>query len=100
MKNVKIGIICKRLLDVIAIVILTALGFANPAFAQLSQATTVLNNVQSVLTGLGIVVVTIAILWAGFKMIFQHHQWKEIAHIVIGAILIGGASAIAGWLIS
>jgi type IV secretion system protein VirB2 len=88
-----------KVAQIVAAAAVIVLGFVNPAFAQLQQATTVLTNVQTVLVGLGVVVVTIAILWAGFKMVFQHHKWSEIAHIVMGAIFIGGASAIAGWLI-
>jgi type IV secretion system protein VirB2 len=78
---------------------LVSVSFADPAFAQLDRATTVLTNVQTILTGVAVVVTTIAILWAGFKMLFQHHKWSEIAHIVIGGLFIGGAAGFASWLI-
>ncbi len=70
-----------------------------PAHAQLAQVTTVMTNVQTVLTGVAVTMFTISIIWAGFKMAFQHAKWSEISNIVIGGILVGGAAAIAAWLI-
>jgi type IV secretion system protein VirB2 len=70
-----------------------------PAHAQIAQLTTVMTNVQTALTGIAVVLFSIAILWAGFKMAFQHARWSEISNIVIGGVLAGGASAIAAWLI-
>lgn len=75
-----------------------------PAYAQaaggLAQVNTVMQNVSAVLTGVGATMFTIAIIWAGFKMAFQHAKWSEISNIVIGGILVGGAAAIAGWLLA
>ncbi|MBY0365135.1 MAG: TrbC/VirB2 family protein [Burkholderiaceae bacterium] len=73
---------------------------ASPAFAQISKVNTVMSNVQTVLVGVAVTVVTVAIMWAGFKMIFQHAKWTEISNIVIGSIFIGGAAGIAAWLIN
>ena len=70
-----------------------------PAHAQIAQVTTVMTNVQTVLTGVAVTMFTISIIWAGFKMAFQHAKWSEISNIVIGGILVGGAAAIADWLI-
>jgi len=76
------------------------LGIATlPAQAQIAQVTTVMTNVQTVLTGVAVTMFTISIIWAGFKMAFQHAKWSEISNIVIGGILVGGAAAIAAWLI-
>ncbi|ESQ79270.1 TrbC/VirB2 family protein [Asticcacaulis sp. YBE204] len=73
---------------------------STPAFAQIEKLTTVLDNVKSALLGVGVVVFTIMIAWAGYKMGFQHAKWSEVSNIVIGAVLVGGAAAIAGWLIN
>jgi type IV secretion system protein VirB2 len=72
---------------------------ASPAFAQLAVVNTVMTNVSTVLTGVAVTCFTIAIMWAGFKMAFQHAKWSEISNIVIGGILVGGAAAIAAWLV-
>ena len=73
---------------------------ASPAFAQISKVNTVMENVQSVLVGVAVTVFTLALMWAGFKMAFQHAKWSEISNIVIGGILVGGAAGIAAWLIN
>jgi type IV secretion system protein VirB2 len=73
---------------------------ATPAFAQISKVNTVTANVQAVLTGVAVTIFTIMIIWAGFKMGFQHAKWAEVSNIVIGGILVGGAAGIAAWLIN
>lgn len=73
---------------------------SHPAYAQISRVNTVMNNVQTVLVGVAVTLFTLAIMWAGFKMAFQHAQWSEVSNIVIGGVLVGGASGIAAWLIS
>jgi type IV secretion system protein VirB2 len=73
---------------------------ATPAFAQITKVNTVMANVQAVLTGVAITCFTIALMWAGFKMAFQHAKWSEISNIVIGGIIVGGAAGIAAWLIN
>jgi type IV secretion system protein VirB2 len=82
-----------------AIIAIATLMVANPAFAQVAKLTTVMDNVRAALVGIGLVVLTIAIIWAGYKMIFQHAKWSEIANIVIGGIFVGGAAEFAGWII-
>ena len=71
-----------------------------PAFAQITKVDTVMTNVQNVLMGVAVTAFTIALLWAGFKMAFQHAKWSEISNIVIGGIIAGGAGGIAAWLIN
>ena len=73
---------------------------ATPAFAQISKVNTVMANVQTMLVGVSVVAFTIALCWAGFKMAFQHAKWSEISNIVIGGIIVGGASGIASWLLN
>ena len=76
-----------------------AITASSPAMAQISQVNTVMSNVQTVLTGVSATIVTCAIMWAGFKMMWQHAKWSEISNIVIGSILVGGAAGIAAWLL-
>lgn len=71
-----------------------------PAYAQITKVNDVMTNIQTVLSGVAVVAFTIALIWAGFKMAFQHAKWSEISNIVIGGILVGGASGIASWLIA
>jgi len=80
---------------------LLALLLADSARAQItSQASTILSDISTGLTAIGVVICTIALMWAGFKMMFQHARFGEIANIFIGSMLVGGASTIAGVLLS
>lgn len=76
------------------------LASTTPAFAQISRLTSTLTSVQTGLQGIAAIVVTIAIMWAGFKMLFQHAKWAEVAHIMWGGVLIGGATGLASWLVA
>lgn len=62
----------------------------------LGQTTcTFFNKINSVLNGISIVVVTIAIVFAGYKVAFAHARIAEVAPVLIGGVLIGAASQIA-----
>ena len=71
-----------------------ALVMATPAYAQIAQLSSGLNWIQATITGVGIVIMVIAIMWTGVKMMFSHAKWSEVAHIFFGGILVGGAAAI------
>ena len=76
------------------------LATATPTYAaQISQLTSSLDWIKTTFTGIGLVIVICAIMWTGFKMMFQHAKWSEVAMIFFGGILAGGASAIGGQLI-
>ena len=57
-------------------------------------------NVQAILVTISIAVVTIAIIWAGFKMIFQGARLADVANVLIGGTLIGGAAAFASYIVA
>jgi type IV secretion system protein VirB2 len=44
---------------------------------------------------ISLALVTAALIWAGFKMIWQHAKWAEISNVFIGTMIIGGAGTIA-----
>ena len=68
------------------------------AQAQLAQVNTTMNNVQMVLAGVSVTSLTIATMLAGYKIMFQHAKISDVGHIIIGGLLVGGASGIAAWL--
>jgi type IV secretion system protein VirB2 len=76
-----------------------ALLVACPAWAQLSQVNTFLSTIQTTLLGVGGVICSIAIIWAGFRMMFQHARFGDIANVFIGGLFVGCATVIAGMLI-
>jgi type IV secretion system protein VirB2 len=71
----------------------------SPAYAQLSQVNTLLTTIQTTLLGAGGVVCSISIIWAGFKMMFQHARFGDIANVFIGGLFVGCATVIAAMLI-
>lgn len=66
--------------------------------AGLAKAKTILDEANTGLMALGVVVVTIAILFVGFRMIFRNAQWADLAPVFWGGLLVGGAATIAGGL--
>jgi type IV secretion system protein VirB2 len=74
------------------------LTVAAPAFAQVTQLTSGLNWIKTTISGIGVVVIVIAIMWTGIQMMFMHAKWSQVAHIFFGGILVGGAAAIGAQL--
>ena len=61
---------------------------------------TTITNVNAILVTISVAVVTIAIIWAGFKMIFQGARLADVANVLIGGTLVGGAAAFASYIVS
>lgn len=73
---------------------------AHPAFAQISStAQTLIGNVNSWMLGLGGIIVTCALMFVGFRMVFQAAEWKDVAPVFWGGVLIGSAAAVGPQLI-
>jgi type IV secretion system protein VirB2 len=71
------------------------------AFAQgFDKINTTVTNVNTILVTISIAVVTIAIIWAGFKMIFQGARLADVANVLIGGTLVGGAAAFASYIVT
>ena len=68
--------------------------------AGFDKVSSTVNNVNAILVTVSIAVVTIAIIWAGFKMIFQGARLSDVANILIGGTLVGGAAAFASFIVS
>jgi type IV secretion system protein VirB2 len=81
----------------------TFLAFVVPALAAaqgFDKINTTVTNVQTILVTISIAVVTIAIIWAGFKMIFQGARLADVANVLIGGTLVGGAAAFASYIVT
>lgn len=80
-----------------------ALSTAIPhlALAQgFDKINTTVTNINTILVTISIAVVTIAIIWAGFKMIFQGARLADVANVLIGGTLVGGAAAFASYIVT
>ena len=64
------------------------------------KVNTTVTNINAILVTISIAVVTIAIIWAGFKMIFQGARLADVANVLIGGTLIGGAAAFATYIVT
>ena len=74
---------------------------ASVASAQgFDKINTTVVNINAILVTISIAVVTIAIIWAGFKMIFQGARLADVANVLIGGTLVGGAAAFASFIVS
>ena len=91
-----------KTLSIMAVVACLALMAVEPAFAQggLDKVNTFVENVLVVLRGISIGVVTIAIMWAGYKFLFKHADMAECGKILAGGLLIGGAAELAQYLLA
>ncbi|WP_244307124.1 TrbC/VirB2 family protein [Paraburkholderia silvatlantica] len=85
----------RRRLALLPVLALTAM----PVWAQLSQVNTLLTTIETTLLSVGAVVCSISIIWAGFKMMFQHARFGDIANVFIGGLFVGCATVIAAMLI-
>lgn len=87
--------------SVAARVLTAAAAVPQLAVAQgFDKINTTVTNVEAILVTVSIAVVTIAIIWAGFKMIFQGARLADVANVLIGGTLIGGAAAFASYIVT
>ena len=85
----------------IGLALTLALFMPKLALAQgFDKINTTVTNVNTILVTISIAVVTIAIIWAGFKMIFQGARLADVANVLIGGTLVGGAAAFASYIVS
>lgn len=89
------------LLMLAALLTLPGMVFAQGAPSELTETTCgFFSNIKSVLNGISITVVTIAVMFTGYKVAFQHARIAEVSPVLIGAVLIGAASQIAKLFLS
>lgn len=78
--------------------ILLAVTVADPtmAAAGTQSVTNFFNTIESTLQTVSLVVVTISVMWAGFRVLFMGNAFQEVAKPLLGGIMIGSA----GWIAS
>lgn len=65
----------------------------------LGGAETFLNNIATYLKAFALIILTIAIMVAGYKVMWGGSTVREVVPIMIGGILVGSASYIASLLV-
>ena len=82
---------------------LAGLLCSNAVFAQSGGLTKVgglVDKITGALTAISVGVVTIAIIWAGYKFLFKNADMRECLMIIGGGLLIGGAAELANFLLN
>ena len=59
-----------------------------------------INNIAGILNAASIVVVTIAIVFSGYQIAFNNKRISDVAPVLLGGVLIGGAAQLANMLVS
>ncbi len=57
-------------------------------------------GVEGLLKFISVLVITVAIIFCGYQIAFANKRISDVAPVMIGAVLIGGASTIATMLMS
>lgn len=88
----------------IAFVAVASLAFPELAFAQdgsgaEGRVTTFFTNINNLLNVASIAVVTIAVIFAGYQIAFNHKRIGDVAPVLIGGFLIGAAAQISRMLV-
>ena len=78
---------------------LFAVDFAFAAAGTGSNLSSLFDQIQSQMTIISLSVVTIAVIWAGYKVLFMGVQLQQVAGPLIGAILIAAAPWIASLIV-
>lgn len=82
----------------IFLTLISLLHFEAFAKVEFKKAKTLMDSVKSGLIGLSTVTVILAIIWCGYKILFGGSTMREMAPILIGAVVLGGATEIGNLL--
>ena len=75
------------------------LAFAQDGSGAETSVTTFFDNINNLLNVASIAIVTIAVIFAGYQIAFNHKRVGDVAPVLIGGFLIGAAAQIAKMLI-
>ncbi|MCB5323345.1 TrbC/VirB2 family protein [Yersinia intermedia] len=85
---------CKRWSAVFSVLISTQTLAAESGF---NKAKDTLSNTSTGLLGLGAATITLATMWVGYKVLFDGKSLHDMRNVIIGAILIVGASGFGAY---
>jgi type IV secretion system protein VirB2 len=83
---------------VVAMMLMPCVAFADTEAC--TSIVTSMTTVQSLLKAISVIVVTIAVVFAGYQIAFAHKRIAEVSPVLIGAVLIGAAATIATMFIT
>ncbi len=83
----------------VAMVALPELAFAQDVSGATTRVESFFSNINSLLNVASIAVVTIAVIFAGYQIAFNHKRIGDVAPVLIGGFLIGAAAQISKMLL-
>src|SRR3546814_5115639 len=78
--------------------LLPAFAWAQDAIGENGAVCKFFSNINNILNIASIAVVTIAVIFAGYQIAFAHKRISDVAPVLIGGLLIGGAAQFAKML--
>ncbi|MDG0826944.1 TrbC/VirB2 family protein [Enterobacter hormaechei] len=84
----------RRYSAVVSVLLSAPVLAANSVF---NKANETLSNTSTGLLGLAAVTITLATMWVGYKVLFDGKSLHDMRNIIIGAILIVGASGFGAY---
>ena len=87
-----------------ALVFVAVLAVPNMLFAQTFEGADericgFFDDIRGLLNMASVAIVTIAVIFSGYQIAFAHKRFSDVAPVLIGGLLIGAASQIAGMLL-
>lgn len=95
----KINALGSRAVFATSMLMLPALSLAQDGTGARGRVETFFTNINSLLNVASIAVVTIAVIFAGYQIAFNHKRIGDVAPVLIGGFLIGAAGQIAKMLL-
>lgn len=95
----KSGAWIKRAAVLGALSLAPAMAWAQDAAGAKTRVTAFFTNLNSLLNVASIAIVTIAVIFAGYQIAFNHKRIGDVAPVLIGGFLIGAAAQIAKMLL-
>lgn len=83
----------------VSMLALPAIAMAQDVTGATTRVTSFFSNINSLLNIASIAIVTIAVIFAGYQIAFNHKRIGDVAPVLIGGFLIGAAAQIAKMLL-
>jgi type IV secretion system protein VirB2 len=78
--------------------VMPASAWAQDAIGENGAVCKFFSNINNILNIASIAVVTIAVIFAGYQIAFAHKRISDVAPVLVGGLLIGGAAQFAKML--
>lgn len=67
--------------------------------AGISSVNTLMSSIETALHAVAAVTITIAVMWVGYKVMYNKQALSEFWYVLLGALLVAGAAEIAAMML-